>query len=100
MAYWMDGLLFRGFGVLLEAPVVSACDSLWLYHNLVGMVARKVDPSIDRAARAYERSLELDPSRADTLYNFANLIKDDNPERAATLYLRSLALEPAAPILA
>ena len=97
MAHWMDGCYSEALVSLLEAPVASACDSLWVYHNLVGMVARKVDPNIDRAARAYERSLELDPNRADTLYNFANLIKDDDPERAAALYSRSLVIEPAAP---
>ena len=97
MAHWMDGCYSEALVSLLESPVASACDSLWVYHNLVGMVARKVDPNIDRAARAYERSLELDPNRADTLYNFANLIKDDDPERAAALYSRSLVIEPAAP---
>ena len=60
------------------------------------MVARKIDGESDRAAKAYERSLELDPNRADTLYNFANLLKDDDPERAVTLYQRSLLLEPGA----
>ena len=36
------------------------------------------------------------PMSADTLYNFANLLKDDDPERAVTLYLRSLSIEPSA----
>ena len=33
---------------------------------------------------------------AQTLYNFANLLKDDDPERAVVLYRRSLVLEPSA----
>ena len=77
---------------LLEPSVQQASDSLWVYHNLVGMVARKLGGEIGRAERAYERSLELDPNRADTLYNFANLLKDDDPDRAVTLYRRSLEL--------
>ena len=61
------------------------------------MVARKLGGEIGRAERAYERSLELDPNRADTLYNFANLLKDDDPDRAVTLYRRSLELVSNAP---
>ena len=45
--------------------MVQASDELWLYHNLVGMVARKVDGEIPRAIKAFERSLELDPNRPD-----------------------------------
>ena len=33
------------------------------------MVARKIEGEIERATKAYERSLELDPNRPDTLYN-------------------------------
>ncbi|WP_390129399.1 hypothetical protein [Synechococcus sp. HIMB2401] len=82
--------------VLLEPHVFQACDSLWVYHNLVGMSARQIDGQKDRAASAFERSIALDPNRPDTLYNFANLLKDDEPERAINLYRRSLAIEPTA----
>ena len=37
-----------------------------------------------------------EPDRPDTLYNFANLLKDDEPERAVGFYRRSLKLEPSA----
>ena len=95
MAHWFDGRYSNALASLLEPSVVQASDSLWLYHNLVGMVARKVDGELGRATKAYERSLELDPDRADTLYNFANLLKDDDPDRAVLLYRRSLLLEPS-----
>ena len=41
---------------LLEPKVVQASDSLWIYHNLVGMVCRKVQGEEIRAVRAFERS--------------------------------------------
>ena len=97
MAHWMEGRFPNALTSLLEPSVAEASDSIWIYHNLVGMVARQIDGETDRAVKAYERSLELDPSRADTLYNFANLLKDDEPERAVILYRRSLAVEPWAP---
>ena len=94
MAYWIESRHAEALASLLEPSVVQSSDSLWIYHNLVGMVARKVAGEMDRALRAYERSLELDPNRPDTLYNFANFLKDDDPERAVSLYCRSLVLEP------
>ena len=41
---------------------------------------------------AYEKALEIEPDRADTLYNLANLLKDDDQSRADTLYFRSLCI--------
>ena len=38
----------------------------------------------------------MEPNRPDTLYNFANFLKDDEPERAIFFYRRSLLLEPSA----
>lgn len=96
MAHWLEGRYSDALAALLEPSVAQASEPLWLYHNLVGMVARKVDGETARAATAFERSLELDPNRPDTLYNFANLLKDDDPERAVVLYRRSLVLEPSA----
>ena len=96
MALWIEGLYSEALRSLLEPSVVQASDSLWLYHNLVGMVASKVDGEIDRATRAYERSLILNPNRADTLYNFANMLKGDDPSTAVSLYRRSLVLVPTA----
>ena len=97
MAHWLEDRYSDALACLLEPSVVQASDAHWVYHNLVGMVARQLAGQADLAARAYERSLELDPNRADTLYNFANLLKDDDPERAALLYRRSLVLETSAP---
>ena len=96
MAHWLDDRYSDALAILLEPSVARDCDALWMYHNLVGMVARKIEGEVGRAAQAYERSLELDPNRADTLYNYANLLKDDEPERAVPLYRRSLVLEPSA----
>ena len=67
MAHWLEDRYSDALACLLEPSVVQASDSLWVYHNLVGMVARKLAGETERAARAYERSLELDPNRADTL---------------------------------
>ena len=36
----------------------------------------------------------IEPNRYDTLYNLANLIKDDQPEDADQLYRRSLVINP------
>ena len=54
MAHWLEGRYSEALASLLEPSVQQASDSLWLYHNLVGMVARKLDGETDRAARAYE----------------------------------------------
>ena len=96
MAHWLEGNNSDALAALLEPSVVQASDELWIYHNLVGMVARKLEGREGLAANAYERSLELNPNRADTLYNYANLLKDEAPERAAQLYRRSLVIEPTA----
>ena len=67
MAHWVEGRNSDALALLLEPSVQQVSDSLWLYHNLVGMIARQIEES-DRAVRAYERSLELDPTRPDTLF--------------------------------
>ena len=41
-----------------------------------------------RARAAYEKALSLDPHRADTLYNLANLLKDEDQQRADQLYFK------------
>ena len=96
MVYWMQNRFSEALHALLEPSIVSGCDTLWIYHNLVGMTARQIEGEVDRAVAAFERSIYLDPNRPDTLYNFANLLKDDEPERAISLYQRSLSLEPSA----
>ena len=96
MAQWLEGRYSVALASLVEPSVIEACDSYWIYHNLVGMVARKIEGEIERATKAYERSLELDPNRPDTLYNFANLLKDDDPDRAILFYRKSLTIEPCA----
>ena len=96
MVLWMGDRFSEALDALLEPAVIKACDSLWIYHNLVGMSARQVEGELSRAAAAFERSIALDPNRPDTLYNYANLLKDDQPDRAVQIYQRSLFLEPSA----
>ena len=50
MAYWIEGRYSEALSSLLEPSVVRASDGLWLYHNLVGMVARKIVGETNRAA--------------------------------------------------
>ena len=52
MAHWLEGRYGDALASLLEPSVVEASDSLWVYHNLVGMVARKLEGERDRAAQS------------------------------------------------
>ena len=75
--------------------VEKACGHFCVfYHTLVGMVARQVDGKHQLACNAYQRALDIEPNRHDTLYNLANLIKADRPEDADSLYRRSLEINP------
>ena len=56
------------------------------------MVARQIDGNHQLARQAYERALQIEPDRHDTLYNSKS--EDDQPEKADQLYLRSLAINP------
>ena len=57
MVYWISKRYSEALEVLLEPSVIAACDTLWIYHNLVGMSARQVDGEMGRAADAFERQL-------------------------------------------
>ena len=81
--------------VLQQPGVEKACGHMAYFHILVGMVARQVKGKHQLACQSYERALQIEPDRHDTLYNLANLIKDDQPEDADKLYRRSLAINPA-----
>ena len=61
MAHWIDGRYSNALASLLEPSVVQASDSLWLYHNLVGMVARQLDGQSGPCDQAFERSISLMP---------------------------------------
>ena len=58
------------------------------------MVARQLKGNHELACQSYERALQIEPDRHDTLYNLANLIKDDQPEKADRLYRQSLRVNP------
>ena len=58
------------------------------------MSARHLPSGELKARSAYEKALTIDPRRADTLYNLANLLKNEDQERADELYSKSLHLHP------
>ena len=78
--------------VLESKEVESACRNSFLYFNLLGMSVRHLASGESRAKAAYEKALILDPERADTLYNLANLLKDEDQKRADQLYFKSICL--------
>ena len=93
MVHWNERRYSEALSALLEPSVVCTCDSLWIYHNLLGMVT-PVAWELARHSCIWTFNF-LEPDRPDTLYNYANLLKDD-PERAVVFYLRSLKLQPDA----
>jgi len=96
LALWFEQRHAEAFEILDQPQVCEACAAIAEYHNICGMVARQLPGHEARAQQAYERALELDPNRADTLYNLGNLLKQDHPERAEHFYRRSLVLNPDA----
>ena len=94
LGLWMMKRYSDALEVLERPGVESACGHLAYFHALLGMVARQVNGKHLLARKAYQRALEIEPDRYDTLYNLANLIKEDQPEEADQLYRRSLAINP------
>ena len=94
MAHWLEGRYTDAYQILSLPGVEKACTDIWIYHNLIGMTCRQMDGLISQAQAAYRRSLTLDPDRADTLYNYANLLKEDFPEESLDYYQRSVNIEP------
>ena len=94
LGLWMMKRYSDALEVLERPGVESACGHLAYFHALLGMVARQVNGKHLLARNAYQRALEIEPDRYDTLYNLANLIKEDQPEEADQLYRRSLAINP------
>ena len=92
LAYWSQKRYEDCCNVLNRKDVSSSCSHSFLYFNLLGMSVRHLHNGEVRARNAYEKALEIDPLRADTLYNLANLVKDDDQERADDLYFRSILL--------
>ena len=94
LGLWMNKSYGEALDTLQRPGVEKACGHMVYFHTLVGMVARQVHGKHQLARQAYERALQIDPDRHDTLYNLANLIKDDQPEEAEHLYRSSLAINP------
>ena len=94
LALWMNKRYQDALEVLQRPGVEEACGHMAYFYTLVGMVARKVRGKHQLACQAYSRALQIEPDRHDTLYNLANLIKEDQPEDADRLYRRSLAINP------
>ena len=80
--------------VLEREDVKRACCHSFLYFNLLGMSVRHLASGESKGKRQHMRKLYyLDPQRADTLYNLANLLKDEDQHRADQLYSQSLRIE-------
>ena len=94
LGLWMRNRHSEALEALLGPGVEQACGHMAYFHTLLGMVARHVNGKHQLACQAYENALKIEPDRHDTLYNLANLIKEDQPEVADQLYRRSLAINP------
>ena len=92
LSYWSQKRYEDCCQILNRKDVSCACSHSFLYFNLLGMSVRHLPKGEVRARDAYEKALEIDPLRADTLYNLANLIKDEDQERADRLYFQSIRL--------
>lgn len=92
LGYWSKKQYQNCCDVLEREDVEHACAESFLYFNLLGMSVRHLASGEIRARAAYEKALSLDPQRADTLYNLANLLKDEDQERADQLYSQSIQL--------
>ena len=92
LGYWSQKQYQKCCDVLEREDVEQACAESFLYFNLLGMSVRHLASGEARARAAYEKALSLDPQRADTLYNLANLLKDEDQERADQLYFQSIQL--------
>ena len=79
LGLWMNKRYADALEALQRPGVEAACGHMAYFHSLVGMVARQIDGNHHLARQAYERALQIEPDRYDTLYN-ANLLKDDQPE--------------------
>ena len=94
LSYWSLQRYQECCDVLERKDVESACSQSFIYFNLLGMSARHLPSGESKAKAAYEKALVIDPERADTLYNLANLLKDEDQHRANSLYYKSLLLHP------
>ena len=97
MAHWLEGRYSDALACLLEPSVVQASDSLWLYHNLVGMVARKLDGETDRALGLSNAPLSSIPTGQTPFTTLPISSRTMTPRERSALYRRSLVLEPSAP---
>ena len=75
LGLWMKKSYTHALEALHQPGVEQACGQMAYYHTLVGMVARQVPGKHQLACEAYQRALDIEPDRHDTLYNLANLIK-------------------------
>ena len=80
LGLWMN----KKYPRLLKFYSDQVLKGLWsygLFSYLIGMAAR-VTGKHELACLAYEQALLIEPDRHDTLYNLANLIKEDQPGRS------------------
>ena len=95
LGLWMNTRYADALDALQHPGAEQACGHMAYFHTLLGMVARHIKGKHQLACQAYERALAIEPDRHDTVYNLANLIKDDQPEKADQLYRRSLEINPS-----
>ena len=94
LGYWLQKKYQLCCEVLEREDVERAGRHSFLYFNLLGMSVRHLASGESRARVAYEKAISIDPRRPDTLYNLANLLKDEDQQRAHELYCQSLRLNP------
>lgn len=92
LGYWLQKQYQECCDLLERDDIHRACSHSFLYHNLLGMSVKHLNGGELRARVAYEKALEIEPNRADTLYNLANLLKDEDHQLAHDLYVKSLLL--------
>lgn len=95
--FWILNDYQKVFDILTDKKVESVCAFNVCYFTLLGMSARQLHGKRELAISCYQKALNLDPDRTDVLYNYANLIKEDEPVNAISLYERALLHNPMVP---
>ena len=79
---WMESRYSDALETLLEPSVVKACDSLWIYRNLVGMSSRQIEGQQSQLHLLLSAQLVLTLIVQILSITTQICLKDDNPERA------------------
>ena len=95
---WRLNRFEEAAGILQRWPeLVPASADLLV---LKGMVLRQLPDQLPAAVKAFSAAVQLDPFRADSYYNLANLLADQDHQPAAERSFRlSLSLNAEAPLV-